>query len=198
MTICARNTSTGIGWRRRDEKVTTKYKDVLRHQCGQAKNVTACIERETFNLTEVVGDISMGDTDMMNPDFWSSDFSWTMEGICYTLHYPKPVKDEYNDDQIIIRSILSSTFQVIFIHDRNFFVNNYNPKSSPMTRRKVVNGDSYTLMITLVEHQLLNRPSEPCVEDLDYSFQACVKESFSSRFSMYSLPVLKFFLSNIF
>ena len=181
VTICARNTSTGLGWRRRHGDITVIHKDILRYQCGQDENITACVEQNTFNLTEVVGDVSKGGTDMMDPNFWSGDFTWTIDGRCYTLHYPNPVKDDFREDQIIIESRHLSLFQIIFIHDPRLFLNNYNPQSLPMTRRKLLSSESYFTMITLVEHQLLNRPSEPCMEDLNYSFLACVKESFSRR-----------------
>ena len=181
VTVCARNMSKGLGWRRRRENVTTLYKDILQHQCGRDGNITACVEANTFYLTEVVGSVSKGNTSLLEPELWTEDFTWTMDGRCYTLNYPNYVKDSYYNDQIEIRLKDSSMFQIIFIHDPKLFVNNYNPKSLPMVRRKVVNGDSYTMMITLVEHQLLNRPSDPCVEDPAYSFLACVKQSFSGQ-----------------
>ena len=197
VTVCARDTSLGIGWRKAGGKVALIQEDLVQRQCGgETQNVTDCVQKNTFNLTEVVGDMVMGysgNRDLVESRFWSEDFTWTVDGRCYTLNYPNLVKDEFYVDQLVIKSTVPSMFQIIFVHDPKLFVNNYNPKSIPMTRRKVTNSESYTMMITLVEHSLLNRASNPCVADPDYSFQRCVKEAFSDRFYIYTIPVLEFF-----
>ena len=46
ITICARNTSTSLGWKGNPNITTTK--EVLVHTCGDAQNVTACILEKTF------------------------------------------------------------------------------------------------------------------------------------------------------
>ena len=46
ITICARNTSTSLGWRGNPNITTTK--EVLVHTCGDAQNVTECILEKTF------------------------------------------------------------------------------------------------------------------------------------------------------
>ena len=206
VTVCARETSLGIGWRKAGRKVGGKVAliqdDLVQRQCGgETQNVTDCVQKNTFNLTEVVGDMVMGFSgtrDLVEPRFWSEDFTWTVDGRCYTLNYPNLVKDEFYVDQLVIKSTVPSMFQIIFVHDPKLFVNNYNPKSMAMTRRKVTNNESYTMMITLVEHSLLNRASNPCVADPDYSFRRCVKDAFSSRFSPYNIHVLEFFLLILF
>ena len=46
ITICARNTSTSLGWKGNPNITTTK--EVLAHTCGDAQNVTECILEKTF------------------------------------------------------------------------------------------------------------------------------------------------------
>ena len=51
ITICARNTSTSLGWRGNPNITTTK--EVLVHTCGDAQNVTACILEKTFGQGDI-------------------------------------------------------------------------------------------------------------------------------------------------
>ena len=51
ITICARNTSTSLGWRGNPNITTTK--EVLVHTCGDAQNVTECILDKTFGQGDI-------------------------------------------------------------------------------------------------------------------------------------------------
>ena len=152
VTVCARETSLGIGWRKAGGKVALIQEDLVQRQCGgETQNVTDCVQKNTFNLTEVVGDMVMGysgNRDLVESRFWSEDFTWTVDGRCYTLNYPNLVKDEFYVDQLVIKSIVPS---VIFVHYPKLFVNNYNTKSMPMTRRKVTNSESYMMTVVTIQ-----------------------------------------------
>ena len=51
ITICARNTSTSLGWKGNPNVTSTK--EVLVHTCGAAQNVTKCILEKTFGQDDI-------------------------------------------------------------------------------------------------------------------------------------------------
>ena len=183
VTVCARNTATGLGWRKRSGDITSN-KDVLRHQCSSEGDIATCILENTFNFSEVVGFArlgAVGGQPLMDDSIWTPDFTWMRDGRCYTLGYKKNIGDDIEKDSLWLFSNDSTKHQVIFVHDPNFFAMNDNPKALSMTRFKVLKDDNVMYRISLVKHVLLNRPANPCEEDIEYNFVACVKESFSKE-----------------
>ena len=51
ITICARKSSTSLGWKGNPNITTSK--EVLAHTCGRAQNVTECILDKTFGQGDI-------------------------------------------------------------------------------------------------------------------------------------------------
>ena len=116
---------------------------------------------------------------LMDPRFWIPDFTWTKNGICYTLNYSSNIGDTYARDNMRFFPKDPNKHQVIYIHDPNFFALSINPGALSMTRTKVMN-TTYTLRrISRVKHKLINRPENTCEDSTNYDFLACIKNSFS-------------------
>ena len=74
-------------------------------------------------------------------------------------------------------------FYDIFIHDPKYFYVSRNPDPGHPSVRKHVNPEMlpYAYPFSLTEVEELNLPNDPCNEDPEYNFNACVKETFSKR-----------------
>ena len=182
MYLFSRNTSTGFGWRVKNLNITGG-KDILLHQCRDMENVTDCIVQKTYGLAEVVGNAVMGRVSkisLMDPHFWIPDFSWPRDGLCYTLNYRGNIADSYARDDLRIFGKDPNKHQIIYIHDPTFFANSLNPQAFSMTRTKAMNATYMTRRLARVKHKLINRPGNTCEEVADYSFIACIKNSFSA------------------
>ena len=53
ITVCARKSSTSIGWKGPKNPNITTAKEVLEHTCGGAQNVTECILEKTFGQCDI-------------------------------------------------------------------------------------------------------------------------------------------------
>ena len=140
--LLLRNTSTSLAWRGAKSPNITSMKDILRHQCINVNNVTDCIEKKTFELSDVVGNAWIGGvskTSLMDPSFWIPDFTWARDGRCYTLNYSRNIADDYEKDIMMFGSTYPNRHQIMFIHDANFFAISDNPKAFSMMRTKAMN-----------------------------------------------------------
>ena len=194
ITICRRNTNSSIGWKGAQNSNITTLKEVLRHTCGEYQNVTKCIEEETFDLDQVVSMAKIGmthswnsniyqipDKSLMDPKFWIKDFTWTRDGFCYTLNSSIRVGTDYEQSVIAFYANDTDMHQIIYIHDPDFFVVNANPMALSKTRIKVMANSFRYQRIALVEHSLINHAKIPCEPRRDYSFQGCVRNSFTAK-----------------
>ena len=155
---------------------------MLRHQCRNMNNVTDCIVKKTYSLPEVVAHTMLGNvaqTSLMDPSFWIPDFTRTKDGICYTLNYSGTISDSFSMDILMFQSKDPHKHQIIYIHDLSFFAINANPHAFSMTSSKAMNSTYTNRIISRVKHKLINRPGNTCEEAADYSFTACIKNSFS-------------------
>ena len=53
ITVCARKSSTSIGWKGPKNPNITTAKEVLEHTCGGAQNVTECILEKTYGQGDI-------------------------------------------------------------------------------------------------------------------------------------------------
>ena len=74
-------------------------------------------------------------------------------------------------------------FYDIFVHGKNFFILNDNRCTFPSIYVKMVPKGSNKVyyMISATQHIEKSVPEDPCVEDDQYSFGVCVKESLARR-----------------
>jgi hypothetical protein len=176
VTVCARLAATEHSWR--GEAGGWRG---LSYYCEDATNVTRCIEEKTFSLDEVVHVENKGrNRTLMDPSHWTEDFSRPRNGRCNTLNYGGNVTENKHD--ILLFFAKDDTKELdMYVHDPHFFLINLNPMALSKSRHKSeINKKTYN-QISVVEHQLLNVPTDQCEAAPNYSFMACVKESFSSR-----------------
>ena len=133
----------------------------LEAQCGQAEDITRCIEEKTFNQSAIIKDIVLGfssQTSLIDEDLGTEDFTSTFHGMAHTIN----IKTKINPDDIttqlfiifqglsnflvnilnmiqhplqVFILISSSNYQV-FIHDKDFFLINGNPLGLPSINRR--------------------------------------------------------------
>ena len=181
VTICPRNPR--YGWR---DVMDMPHKDIIQHQCRESENELAdCIESNTFNLSDIVRGATIGYKSrkpLTDPGLWSVDFEYVKYGRCYTLNYPENIGPDYMTDAIYLLLDLKLNHR-IYVHDKNYFVPTSNPLSLPTVRIDILTNSSFNHynMLTLTQLHELDVPSDPCEENTDYSFRACVKERLSKE-----------------
>ena len=88
------------------------------------------------------------------------------------------------EEQLIIQLDNINTYE-IFVHETNFFILNENCCVLPSTYVRLIpnvsNSSNVYYRISATQHQELNRPKDPCVEDEQYNFSVCVKESLARK-----------------
>ena len=134
---------------------------MLQHQCEGYRNddILKCIEDTTYNLSDLIRDSWLENpihpTDpkptLNNPKYWSSDFTLTWPGMCFTLN----IQDPAGNNLIHLFLNVNLTF-IVFVHDPSFFIYTYNPQAIPMTTWIVPKTKTF-LSLSLVEtvHQEL-------------------------------------------
>ena len=160
---------------------------VIEAECENLSNhidIQKCIEEKTFKLDEILlgaVDGMVNPKNLLNKTFWTSYMTVTTYGNCYMLRYRQPFSADFEEHSIWLH-LRSDLIYDVYFHDPNFFLITQNlmaiPKAS-IRKRKVPQADMefdmYPLMVT--ERRNINRPSNPCVEELDYDFMACVTDS---------------------
>ena len=156
---------------------------ILEDACGNSKDLQACLREKTHSLSKTVH-MELGlrlRESLMASELWREDFTNPEYGRSYTMFYPHLRGGNYLYDSIYLHfSTSDGLTRRIFIHDPNFFVLNMNPLGLPI--KKIIlspRSGSFYYSLALREHRKLNTQNSPCVEDSDYSFTACVKESLS-------------------
>ena len=97
--------------------------------------------------------------------------------MCFTLNITDPAGNN------LIHLFLNTNLTfIVFVHDPAYFVYTYNPPAIPMTTWIMPKVKTFlSLSLVETEHQELNVPDDPCEENTDYNFQACVKRSLSRQ-----------------
>ena len=169
------------GWRESDKK--SKFWDVLRHKCKnyQESHAVKCINESTYGFRDLVEDAWLEDPieptkdkpNLMKDDLWRPDFTLTWPGMCHTLN----IKNSMGNSIIHLFLNTNLTF-IVFIHDPQYFVYTYNPQTIPMTSWILPKSNQFlSLSIVKTEHEELNVPNDPCIEETTYIFSACIKRS---------------------
>ena len=181
LTFCARNTSY---WKNASKVVDNGMVDA---NCRDEKHqeVIDCIEERTFSINDTIitafHDLT-NITSVMNPIYWTPNFGSPYLGMCHTFIYPTKLKADMLADGVIFQLDPDLSYKVI-IHDPKYFLMASNPLVFPRIWREYkaqdINPNKFEwLYISETEHRLLNRPDQPCEEDItDYDFIACVKTS---------------------
>ena len=101
-------------------------------------------------------------------------------GMCHTFTYKN--KDEEKDASVGIFPLDTNHNYRILIHDPKYYHvlwKNLFPRIwvDYKSGKNMEKGTSDYYEIIATEHQLLNRPEQPCEEEEDYDFLECVKTS---------------------
>ena len=181
VTVIVNRNKTLTGWKP-DMFITTKFvENFCSNHLSKNQTITTCIEEQTYNLSEISQKVSVGIGRGSRPAkvFWTEDFTHSYTGRQYTLKIPKRLSVGKLNDLVRI-SFQPNLVYSLFLHDENYFYISKNPVSGPPSVHKIVDPDMlpYYYQIGLTEVNELNLPNDPCSEDPDYNFNACVKENF--------------------
>ena len=175
ITVCGQN--NGTGW-----KDGTDLTSVL-ESCEGATEFMSCIQSKALSKEDVILDVMIGwnpNKSFMNDTLWTLQFR--VDWACYTLNIA--TKIDVRNDEIINFSLNESLPYSFFIHDPDYFIETYNPVILPYRRMKVFpqNDDcSSYFPTTLTEHHELNTLQDPCVQDTNYRFTTCIKDSINAK-----------------
>ena len=183
VTIVVSRNETLTGWKSNNG---FKYYNWVEHLCknylSENQSIVACIEEKTFNLSEISKKVTLGIGRRSRPAEvnWTEDFTHSSTGRQYTLKIDKRLSVGKLTHLIRIR-LQPNLVYSIFFHDEKYFYISRNPVSGPPSVQKIVDPQKlpYYYQIGLTEVKELNLPNDPCNEDPDYSFNACIKESFT-------------------
>ena len=158
----------------------------LEELCGEADDLSACVRENTLSLSETVH-AELGYSlrqPLMDPSLWTEDvIALIGPGLChtYTLNYPHLRGNNWTYDDIFLNFNASNRLiRRIFIHDPDYFVFSFNSLALPnsqVTVTPALGNVYYSLAVR--DHRQLNTQNDPCMEEPDYSFTTCVKESLS-------------------
>ena len=100
----------------------------------------------------------------------------------FTIDTKRKVTVDSRIDQLYIGLSAKYLYGMIIGEEKNYFLNQ-NPHGSIAHYHKInpkKEANRY-IVISLIERIQLNRESDPCNEDPEYSLQTCVKESFAKQ-----------------
>jgi hypothetical protein len=180
ITIFALNPATQAGWRN-GQKWTSN--GILSKSCAN-RNPEQCVNEETYDRTEFMEDAFLGyagssRSSLMNNSLWTEDLSYMDLGRSFTANF-NWAGSICNQSQDQLSLFLNKTLLYnIYIHDPDYFLVNYNPVGLPSLYLTINPTKSFNFYETMVmtEHHEMNLPSDPCVEDTSYNFQASIHPS---------------------
>ena len=184
VTVCPLNSNTVMGYKNNSltlHKFLTS--EVVYEICKglEGVDIVHCVENKTLNLSDGIRYALKGFTglegDFTDSKFWSPDFSYSANGICYQLEANTTLGTKKLPDSLVV--YLKSRKSLIFIHDPNYFLQSTNP-DFPLNM--MLSGETMRMFsLKLVRHNNLNLASKPCNPSPLYSFTRCIKTSLSQE-----------------
>ena len=136
-----------------------------------------CIERNTFNQSEVFNDIFLGFkrkvSILRRQDLIVEGFaSINRQAKYFTVNIGGCVTSNYNEDQIFFELPFTTNYEIL-IHDPSFFTLNFIPVAIPKLYRGTLVNETknYAYPMVMTEVQELDLPQDPCNLDEKYNFQ---------------------------
>ena len=192
ITIVVHGAASGNGWRKQGG-----VRKIVRKFCKKAQTVDAlvdCIERNTYNLSEISSGVKMGlglstgkifaNKSELKDQNWIEDYTHTYFGRIYTLDHLIQLKSTsyFKGDSIRIdlnKEVEEELYYELYFHDPKYFYINMNSEPGYPMVRKVVYPEQlpqyYPIALTEVV-ELPDMPDDPCIEDPEYDYKACIKE----------------------
>ena len=87
-------------------------------QCGQAEDITACIEEKTFNQSAIIKDIILGfssQTSLIDQELGTKDFTSSYHGMAHTINMDTKINPDDSTSQLFIIFQDLSNYQVHII-----------------------------------------------------------------------------------
>ena len=176
-----------MGWR--EKHITNAHSnDTIAYQCKNYPDVEKCLNSQTYNSTDFIKGTLLDYEKRLSltdeGDTWQEDLTYVRYGRSYTFHPQRKIGPVDDNDQLII--LLSTEFCYdIFVHDKNYFILNDNRCTLPTYYIKLIpdasNNSKIYYKISATQHIEKNLPEDPCVENEDYNFTVCVKESLARK-----------------
>ena len=180
-----------FGWKSVDDE--SIWHNFVLHEHCESINMTIeqCIHNDSMRLTDFLANAQIEKNfDSTAPlllnisassPYWREDMTPTVFGKYFTFKAPKSIKlsQDYCMTFVLVKNF---TFYV-FVHDKDFFLNNANPLGPPSnywTFEGHFQRNHYQ-ELTLIKHTKLNLDRKPCEEDPAYSFTKCIKENSSKK-----------------
>ena len=200
----------GTAWKSTQGQITWDTFDLVQHcENIDMPDIERCMRNDSFELQDFMREIYFGfPVKNMSisktpgppslpsvPSSLEEDMSSTPLGRIFTIKATKMITPYYQDFMVLILNRNFSFF--IFLHDEEYFLLNINSFGPPSVLRMYANlsqSQSHYYEISLTKHKRLNIGRSPCIEEKNYSFKSCVKNSFSKqvRMSLLSLFCLIF------
>ena len=183
VTIIVKRNTTHTGWKKPDLYVS----NFVQNSCGTKKRknqtITACIEKRTFDRSEICTAVNIGVGRYSRPAnvAWTEDFAHSYNGRQYTFNIDKKLRMGKPIQDFLRIRFKSNLEYVLYFHDpRYFYISRY-PERAPPSVQKIVDPGKlpYYYRLGLTEVNEYNHLENPCNEDPNYNFNACVKERFA-------------------
>ena len=188
ITLCPTtpNKTYEAGWK----NASGEYLHVLQAECEKLNNhddVLNCVNDKTYTFDEAVKNVFVGvvqPEDLMNTTYWSKYMTVTGLGKCQVLKYEKPLGMDAERDSLFLYLNPDLNYYVFF-HDTKYFLTTNNLLTIPQIMIRKMGSqasksfDYYPLSVT--KRKNINRPSQPCVEDVNYDFTDCIIESVAAK-----------------
>ena len=178
VTFCARNYSY---WK---DTTVINGDSMVQSNCGfkNISEVLECIRSRTFSLNDTIKTAFYDLTSLKSlkvEKFWRENFGSPYLGMCHTFHATIKLKADMMKDGLIFQLDPELSYK-IYIHDPKYYLMAANPLVYPRIFRDYKAKDLYAnrlewLYISVTEQRKLNRPDQPCEEDPEYDYIACVK-----------------------
>ena len=84
-------------------------------QCGEAEDITACIEEKTFNQSAIIKDVILGftsQTSFIDQGLGTEDFTSTFHGMAHTVNIDTKINPDDETTQLFIIFQGLSNYQV--------------------------------------------------------------------------------------
>ena len=175
-------------YRNQQSKIPEVLKNFVGNLCNgtEGEDIVSCIERESFDLRDVVKYQgkgkhfhTRGDKKSVEDQNWRPDFSNVISGLCQQFQTTDHFGEKMMTDAINI-GLDPKNWYLTFIHDPRFFIFSRNP-GLPLNSKFQENDQILMYKFKMVEHQNLDVPSKRCNNSPFYSFTKCVKQAVSEE-----------------
>ena len=180
-----------LGWKSVKEDINWISFELFEHCKGINKTIEECLQTDTIKLSDFLAEARFENTyDSSNsvqidlssssPD-WKEDMTTTGFGKHFTFKFSKPFV--FNDEYCLTFNLFKNFTFFLFVHDENFFFYNANSLGPPINYQTFqgLNEKNHYQELTLTKHTKLNLDRQPCEDKPAYSFNSCIKETFSKQ-----------------